>query len=64
MKVLPEKNTPFTEEKTNNLPYLRACIKEVIRVLPVAGGNFRAVGEDIVLQGYFIPKGVSTWVQM
>lgn len=57
MMILPEKNTPFTPEKLKNMPYLRGCIKEAIRMYPVANGNFRATGADIVLKGYQVPRG-------
>lgn len=56
--ILPKKDSPLTPDSMHNLPYLRACIKEGIRLFPPVGGNFRATGKDIVLQGYRIPKGV------
>ncbi|XP_059608190.1 probable cytochrome P450 12b2, mitochondrial [Phlebotomus argentipes] len=56
MKILPEKDTPLTKEKMSNMPYLRACIKETFRLMPIVSGNFRGVGRNIVLQGYKIPK--------
>nr|XP_019551560.2 LOW QUALITY PROTEIN: cytochrome P450 CYP12A2-like [Aedes albopictus] len=55
--ILPKKDSPLTPDSMHNLPYLRACIKEGIRLFPPVGGNFRATGKDIVLQGYRIPKG-------
>lgn len=42
-----------------NLPYLRACLKEAMRMMPVVAGNLRATGEDTVIQGYQVPKDVS-----
>lgn len=39
------------------MPYLRACLKESLRITPITPGNFRASGQDIVLSGYQIPKG-------
>lgn len=39
------------------MPYLRACIKEVSRLHPVVIGHLRKVNQDMVLQGYQIPKG-------
>lgn len=41
-------------------PYLRACKKESMRLTPIAAGNMRAAGRDLVLKGYKIPKGVSS----
>lgn len=57
MTVLPDKDTPFNAEKLKSLPYLRGCVKEAIRLYPVANGNFRATGADIVLKGYQVPHG-------
>lgn len=58
MKILPEKSSKLTETSFNSVPYLRAVIKESFRIKPVVSGNVRATTEDIVLQGYRIPKGV------
>ncbi|XP_058453019.1 probable cytochrome P450 12a4, mitochondrial [Malaya genurostris] len=55
--ILPRKDSPLTPENMRNMPYLRACIKEGIRVCPPTAGNARATGRDMVLQGYRIPKG-------
>lgn len=57
--ILPKKDSPLTPENMQDLPYLRACIKEGLRVCPPLAGTARAVGKDIVLQGYQIPKGVT-----
>lgn len=58
MTILPEKDSPFTEENTKNMPYLRACIKESFRMRPIVLANFRSLGEDTVIRGHLIPKGV------
>jgi cytochrome P450 family 12 len=31
LKVMPDKSTPLTAEALNNMPYLRAVVKEGIR---------------------------------
>lgn len=55
--ILPDKDSSFTIEKMTRLPYLRACIKESQRIFPTINGNVRGAGQDIVLDGYQIPKG-------
>lgn len=58
-RILPDKNELLTSASFNNVPYLKAVVKEALRLVPVVNGNIRAAGEDLVLQGYQIPKGVS-----
>ena len=56
MRVLPQKDSEFTEDSLNNMQYLRACIKESLRIYPVVEGNGRVVQTDVVLSGYKVPK--------
>ncbi|KAI8115282.1 Cytochrome P450 CYP12A2 [Lucilia cuprina] len=56
MQILPHKDSEFTEEACKNMPYLRACIKESLRVYPLTVGNARSPANDVVLSGYRIPK--------
>uniref|UniRef100_A0A1I8NZB8 Cytochrome P450 n=1 Tax=Stomoxys calcitrans TaxID=35570 RepID=A0A1I8NZB8_STOCA len=56
------KTSAFTIENMNNLPYLRACIKEAIRIYPLVFGNIRATGMDLCLSGYQIPKGTKIFL--
>ncbi|XP_022210878.2 probable cytochrome P450 12a4, mitochondrial [Drosophila obscura] len=62
MKVLPQKDTEFTEESMKNVPYLRACIKESQRIYPLVLGNARTLNRDSVLSGYQVPAG--TFISM
>ncbi|XP_023294457.2 cytochrome P450 CYP12A2-like isoform X1 [Lucilia cuprina] len=55
-QILPHKDSEFTEEACKNMPYLRACIKESLRVYPLTVGNARSPANDVVLSGYRIPK--------
>ncbi|XP_016974824.1 probable cytochrome P450 12a4, mitochondrial [Drosophila rhopaloa] len=57
MKVLPNKDSEFTEASMKNVPYLRACIKESMRVRPLIIGNARVLSRDAVLSGYQVPAG-------
>ncbi|KAH8417845.1 hypothetical protein KR222_007037, partial [Zaprionus bogoriensis] len=56
LRILPEKDSEFTEASMKNVPYLRACIKEALRIYPLAPGNARVIKSDIVLNGYQVPK--------
>ncbi|KAH8362475.1 hypothetical protein KR200_002849 [Drosophila serrata] len=55
--ILPEKNSHLTMENMNNLPYLRACIKEGIRMYPIGPGTLRRMPHDVVLSGYRVVAG-------
>jgi cytochrome P450 family 12 len=59
MQILPEKSSKLNATSFNSVPYLRAVIKESLRLKPVVNGNMRRTTEEIVLQGYRIPKDVN-----
>ncbi|XP_068725388.1 cytochrome P450 10-like [Montipora capricornis] len=44
-----------TQAALQKMPFLRACIKETLRMYPVAFENSRFLQEEIVIQGYRIP---------
>ncbi|GLV41778.1 Cytochrome P450 12a5 [Carabus blaptoides fortunei] len=56
-REIPTKQTAVTKEKLDNLPYLRAVIKESMRHTPVILSLVRKISKDLVLSGYQIPKG-------
>lgn len=58
-KCLPNKTSKLTADSLNNLPYMRAVLKEAQRLSPVLAGNARKTGRDVVLSGYQVPEGVS-----
>uniref|UniRef100_W8BVC2 Putative cytochrome P450 12c1, mitochondrial n=1 Tax=Ceratitis capitata TaxID=7213 RepID=W8BVC2_CERCA len=62
LKVLPHKDEHFTIENMKNLPYLRACIKEALRIYPLAFGNMRETGADLALSGYRVAKGTRVFM--
>ncbi|XP_011205388.2 cytochrome P450 CYP12A2 [Bactrocera dorsalis] len=56
-RILPQKNGVFAANTLNKIPYLRACLKEALRMYPVTIGNCRVPQKDVVLSGYRVPKG-------
>lgn len=58
MSILPEKTSELTAEKLKSLPYLKAALKESLRMFPVTVGTMRATTKDMVFQGYQVPKNV------
>lgn len=59
MKMMPDPNAPVTSQILDNLPYMRATIKETMRLSPIGAGIQRQTQKDLVLSGYQIPKGVN-----
>uniref|UniRef100_A0A1A9X3H5 Cytochrome P450 n=1 Tax=Glossina brevipalpis TaxID=37001 RepID=A0A1A9X3H5_9MUSC len=64
-KLYIELRTVFTKAEAEinqcaleQLPYLRACVKETLRMYPVVIANGRSLQSDAVINGYHIPKGV------
>lgn len=57
--ALSEKDSKITPATLEQLPYLKACIKETLRMFPVVLGNGRSLQSDAVIAGYNVPKGVS-----
>ncbi|KAG4074654.1 hypothetical protein HA402_004525 [Bradysia odoriphaga] len=55
LSILPTPETQLTSESFNSLPYMRASLKESMRITPVFSGNFRGAGRNMVIQGYQIP---------
>lgn len=53
------KDSKVTATTLEKIPYLRACIKETLRMYPVVLGNGRSLQTDTVISGYNVPKGVS-----
>ncbi|KAJ8940447.1 hypothetical protein NQ318_007148 [Aromia moschata] len=63
LRVLPEIDTPITSERLEQMQYLKACIKETMRLYPVVIGNGRQTTSECIIRGYHIPKGVQVIFQ-
>lgn len=58
VRVMPDPNAPLTAEMLDNMSYLRAFIREVLRIYSTVIGNGRVLQEDMIICGYNIPKGI------
>nr|UZE89823.1 cytochrome P450 CYP301A1 [Chrysoperla zastrowi sillemi] len=58
LKALPDPNTPLTSKHLEQVPYLKAFIKEVFRVYSTVIGNGRTLQQDLEICGYHVPKGI------
>lgn len=56
--ILKDKDAPLSGEIMNNMPYLRAVIKEGLRLFPPNMVNIRRTFENLVIKGYQVPKGI------
>ncbi|KAL2069494.1 hypothetical protein VTL71DRAFT_14173 [Oculimacula yallundae] len=57
-EAFPSRDDPITFEKTNSLPYLNAVLNESMRAMPVAIAFGREATEDIVVNGYELPRNL------
>lgn len=51
------KDADVTSQSLAKLSYLKACLKETMRLHPVISANSRILDEDIELRGYHVPAG-------
>jgi len=54
---------PLLKSHINNIPYLKACVKENFRLNQISSGNTRILPVDINIRGYHIPAGTSFHMQ-
>ena len=55
--VLGDKVNPSWED-LQNIPLVRNCLKETLRLYPALQVNLRTIMEDAVINGYEVPAGV------
>ena len=57
MRIVGPNRLP-TFRDVQNLPYIRACVKEMLRMNPILSPGIRHfAGEDVTYKGHVIPKG-------
>ncbi|XP_023239338.1 cytochrome P450 302a1, mitochondrial-like isoform X2 [Centruroides sculpturatus] len=52
---LPSKTSEISAETLKSLPYLKACIKESMRLNPIAIGTGRILPKDLIVSNYRLP---------
>ncbi|XP_071446452.1 probable cytochrome P450 49a1 [Hetaerina americana] len=55
---LPKKDDIIKEEFLEDMKYLRGCLKEVFRMVPIFNGNARITSKENVIANYKVPAGV------
>ncbi|XP_046574217.1 1,25-dihydroxyvitamin D(3) 24-hydroxylase, mitochondrial-like [Haliotis rubra] len=60
-RVVPPGEHP-TADHLKEMHYIKAVIKETLRMYPTVGGISRITQNDLVLMNYSIPKGTTVWV--
>lgn len=58
-QFLTDHSQPITADMLRNASYTKAVIKESLRLNPISIGIGRILQNDIVLNGYQVPKRVS-----
>ncbi|XP_026271774.2 probable cytochrome P450 49a1 [Frankliniella occidentalis] len=57
-RLLPGLDSALDTAATDKMHYLRACVREALRMFPVIIGNGRCLTKDTVIGGHLVPRGV------
>ncbi|KAF9949705.1 hypothetical protein BGZ65_007122 [Modicella reniformis] len=58
----PVEGKPLSYDALNALPYLNACVKELLRFIPPVPTTSRVAAQDDTILGYDIPKGTQVFL--
>lgn len=61
-KLLPNKQSPVTEQVLNEAQYAKATLKELFRLRPISVGTGRVLSEKAVFSDYEVPENVCTHI--
>nr|QFF91475.1 1,25-dihydroxyvitamin D(3) 24-hydroxylase isoform 2 [Potamotrygon motoro] len=61
LRVLPKNQIP-TAEDIKKMPYLKACLKESMRITPSVPLTSRTLEEETILGDYLLPKGTTLMI--
>lgn len=54
-RVLPDSEAGLERNALDQMPYMRACLKESMRIQPIIQGHLRGTGQPLIMDGYQIP---------
>lgn len=64
LALLGDASNSVEQPEPEKLPYLKACLKESLRLNPRVPGIYRKMDHDVVMSGHVVPAGVPMLVDM